>query len=103
MTGGHDFGRYLDWDLEKLLEQLARVQSTIADAFDQLGEARSMELQEQAAGWAHSGETTVRAREKSSSYASVGSTQVKYETLAIVDAAREERDFLVTLIGVRRD
>jgi hypothetical protein len=99
---GYDFGQYLDWDLEKLLEQLASVQSTIANAFDQLGEARSRELDEQAAGWAHSGETTVRAREKSSSFASVAATQTKYEMLAIIDAAREERDFLITLIGVRR-
>jgi len=99
---GHDFGQYLTWDLEKLLEQLGRVQSAIADAFDELGQARSMEIQEQAAGWAHSGESTVRAREKSSSFAAVGSTQTKYEALSIIDALREERDFLVTLIGVRR-
>jgi hypothetical protein len=78
---GHDFGLFLDWDLEKLLEQLARVQSTIANAFEELAEARSAEIREQASGWAHSGETTVRAREKTSTFAAAASTQTKYEML----------------------
>lgn len=96
-----DFTDYLGFDVERLLERLARVAFQIADVQAEIARARSDELGAKSAGWSASVETTVTARGKAASYAAVPATQTVLELEAMRDGLREERDFLRLLVDVR--
>lgn len=96
-----DFARYLSFDVESLLAELARVSSDIAAGAGELATARSTELEDRAAGWTGSMEETVRGREKASQFNATASIQQKLETQAELDALAAEEQFLWRLIDVR--
>lgn len=96
-----DYRHLLDLSLSELLERLAVVAGAIADGSRQLAQARGQELQDRADGWYHSGEDTVRGREKASQFNAVSSIQMKVETEAEMEAYRAEREFLMVLIDIK--
>jgi hypothetical protein len=97
-----EFAAMLGWDPTQLLGRLALVAGTIADLVTLHAEARSQELEDKARGWSSSGEDTVRGREKASTFAAVSASQTRFETEAQLDALREEKEFIVFLIGVKQ-
>ncbi len=92
----------LEWSTDELLKRLALVTGTIGSLVELRVEARSRAEQAKAQAWGATGETAARSKELASRYASTSEQVVQWETEAQLEALREEKEFIVFLVGVKR-
>jgi hypothetical protein len=92
----------LEWTTGELLKRLALVTGTIASLVELRVEARSRAEEAKSQAWGMTGETAARAKELAAKYASTGEQVVQWETEAQLEALREEKEFIVFLVGVKQ-
>jgi hypothetical protein len=102
VAGVDTFVGMIEWDTKRLLTRLALVAGTIASLVELRTEARAEAERSKAQAWGATGETAARSKELASRYAAAPATITQWETEAQLDALREEKEFIVFLVGVKQ-
>lgn len=91
---------YLSLSKIDLLSHLGVIMLEIADLHNQIGFARSSELQAKSAAWsaASLSESSVTAREKTATYSASSITSTLYDLEGRLRSLSEQRDYLILLV-----